>query len=169
MAALTPLPAASRPVGAIRRILLATDLSPASAAATDQAVELARDLGAELLVVSVIDPRTAAATGGLQPRMDQRRAARERAAQSLVVRGRMAGVHVTFLVWEGDPGPAIVDAAASEQVDLVVVGSHGRGSVGRLLMGSVSEHVVRNASTPVLVVGPGRPGPNGTPGASWSA
>lgn len=87
-------------------------------------------------------------------RMDQRRAEREAAAQQLVAHGRQAGLPVSFMVWEGEPGQSIVDAAAAEQVDLVVVGSHGRGAVGRLFIGSVSEFVVRNAPCPVLVVRP---------------
>jgi nucleotide-binding universal stress UspA family protein len=84
--------------------------------------------------------------------MDQRRQAREAAAQGVVVQGRSAGVAVSFLVWEGEPGPSIVDAATSEKVDMVIVGSHGRGAVGRILIGSVSEYVVRHAACPVLVV-----------------
>jgi nucleotide-binding universal stress UspA family protein len=136
----------------IRRILLATDLSTASEGAADQAIELALGLGASLLVISVIDPAVATQRRGLVERMDQRRATREAAAQALVVRGRAAGIAVSFLVWEGEPGPAIVEAAESEGADMVVVGSHGRGRVGRLVLGSVSDHVVRNASCPVLIV-----------------
>jgi len=138
----------------IRRILLATDLTPASEAATEQALELARDLGSELLVVSVIDEVSLPGGGGQVTRIDQRRDARNVAAQALVLRGRQQGVRVSFLVWEGEPGPSIVEAAASEQVDLVIVGSHGRGAVKRFVLGSVSEYVVRRASCPVLVVRP---------------
>lgn len=148
-----PFPRAS---GAVRRILLATDLSTASEGATRQAIDLARDLGANLIVVSVIDPAVPGAAGGQMQRMDQRRQARESSAQDVVLRGRRAGVRVSFMVWEGEPGPSIVDAAMSEQVDMVIVGSHGRGSVGRLLIGSVSDFVVRNSPCPVLVVR-GRP------------
>ena len=61
---------------------------------------------------------------------------------------------VSFLVWTGDPGDMIVEAAEAEHADMIVVGSHGRGAVGRLFLGSVSEHVVRNAPCPVLVVRP---------------
>ena len=136
----------------IRRIVLATDLSDASAAATEQALQLARDLRAELLVVSVIDPDSPLSGGPALARMDQRRAAREVAAQGVVVQGRRAGVSVTFLVWEGAPGPAIVDAAISEAADLVIVGTHGRGRVGRMVLGSVSDHVIRHAPSPVLIV-----------------
>jgi nucleotide-binding universal stress UspA family protein len=138
--------------GTVRRILLATDLSAASEGATRQAIDLARDLGATLLIVSVIDPAMRGAAGGRVQRMDQRRRARETSAQEVVIRGRQAGVPVSFMIWEGEPGPSIVDAATSEQVDMVIVGSHGRGPMGRLLIGSVSEHVVRNAPCPVLVV-----------------
>ena len=140
------------PASGIRRILLATDLSPASDGAAIQAIELAHDLGADLLIVSVIDTPTIRPVGLGNQRPDQVRASRETAAQALVTRGRAAGVRVTFLIWDGDPGQSIVDAATSEQVDLVVVGSHGRGAVGRFFVGSVSEFVVRNARCPVLVV-----------------
>jgi nucleotide-binding universal stress UspA family protein len=143
-----------QPSRRIRRILLATDLSSASASATDQALELARDLGAELLIVSVIDPSSQLSVGPVLARMDQRRAAREAAAQALVLRGRRAGVRVSFLVWEGEPGPAIVEAAVAEQADLIVAGTRGRNRVERLVLGSVSDHVVRHAPCPILIVRP---------------
>ena len=146
-----PVPG-SQTGGAVRRIVLATDLSPASEGATRQAIDLARDLKANLLIISVIDPAVRGAPGGRVERMDQRRAGRESAAQQLVLRGRQAGVHVSFLVWEGEPGPSIVEAAHAEGADLIVVGSHGRGRVGRFLIGSVSDHVIRNATAPVLIV-----------------
>lgn len=137
---------------AIRRILLATDLSHASDIATDWAFDLASGLGAMLLVVSVIDPRELRLPGGrFRARIDQVRRRREEAAQALVARGGRSGVPVTFLVWDGDPAESIVAAAHGERPDLLLVGSHGRGSLGRLLLGSVSEYVVRNAPCPVLV------------------
>jgi nucleotide-binding universal stress UspA family protein len=86
--------------------------------------------------------------------MDQRRALRESAAQALVVRGRDVGVRVSFLVWEGEPGPAIIDAATSERADMIVVGTRGRSRVERMVLGSVSDHVVRNAHCPILIVRP---------------
>jgi nucleotide-binding universal stress UspA family protein len=135
------------------RLLLATDLSEASASATDAAFELARRLGASLLVVSVIDPGSLRLPGGrFQARVDQVRELREQAARILVERGHRDGVEVSVLVWDGDPGDMIVEAAASEGADMVLVGSHGRGAVGRFFLGSVSEHVVRHAPCPVLVV-----------------
>ena len=144
--------------GPARKLLLATDLSEASEAATDQAFELAKRLEASLLVVSVIDPGALQLPGGrFRARVDQVRERREVQAQALVERGRSEGVVVSFLVWTGDPGDMIVEAAEAEHVDMVLVGSHGRGAVGRLFLGSVSEHVVRHAPCPVLVVRPKEP------------
>jgi nucleotide-binding universal stress UspA family protein len=137
----------------VRRILLATDLSPTSDLATDWAFGLARRNDAALLVVSVIDTHELRMPGGrFRARVDQVRDGREAAASLLVERGRAVGVPVTFLVWTGDPGESIVAAAEAEDVDLVLVGAHGRGAIERLLIGSVSEHVARHAPCPVLIV-----------------
>ena len=139
-------------------MVLATDLSSTSEAATTAALDLAAMAGARLLAVSVIDPGALRLPGGRYlARVDQVRAERERFAQELVARGRARGVTVDFLVWEGDPGESIIEAAQAEGADLIVVGSHGRGAVGRFLIGSVSDHVVRNAPCPVLVVRSGTP------------
>lgn len=144
---------AARPASKVKKLLLATDLTEASASATDEAFELATRLDASLLVVSVIDPGSLLMPGGrFRVRVDQVRERREQLAQELVERGRADGIDVSFLIWTGDPGDMIVEAATAEHADMVLVGSHGRGTVGRLLLGSVSEHVVRNAPCPVLVV-----------------
>jgi nucleotide-binding universal stress UspA family protein len=137
----------------IHQIVLATDLSPASEAATDEAFRLAGALDASLLAVCVIDPRTLQLPGGrFRSRIDQERTRLEVAAAELVRRGRRDGVSTGFLIWEGDPAESIVDAAQSEGADVIVVGSHGRGALGRALIGSVSDQVVRRAPCPVLVV-----------------
>lgn len=137
----------------LRRILLATDLSPTSTLATDWAFELARRNDAALLVVSVIDTRELLIPGGgYVARVDQVRDRREAVAQRLVTRGQAVGVPVTFLVWTGEPGESIVEAAVAEAVDVILVGAHNRGTLGRLLMGSVSDYVARHAPCPVLIV-----------------
>ena len=140
---------------AMRKLLLATDLSEASSSATEEAFDLAARLDASLLIVSVIDPGSLLLPGGrFRVRVDQVRERHEQLAQELVERGRRDGITVSFLVWTGDPGDMICSAAEAEHVDMVLVGSHGRGAVGRLFLGSVSEHVVRNAPCPVLVCRP---------------
>jgi nucleotide-binding universal stress UspA family protein len=138
--------------GRIQTILLASDLSPASAGAEDLAFELASRLGSSVLLVSVIDPRGLWLPGvGYRQRVDQVRSAREAAAQGIVDRGHRERVPIRCLIWEGDPGEAIVEAAVAESVDLIVVGTHGRRGMDRLVMGSVSERVVRSAPVPVVV------------------
>ena len=59
------------------------------------------------------------------------------------------GASATGLTWDGDAGESIVEAAEAEAADLIVVGTHERGAVGRLFLGSVSDHVVRHARCPV--------------------
>ena len=137
----------------IETILLAIDGSPASEPASEQAIDLATQVEARLLVVSVLGaasrPSEAAAeTGGVA----DSRASLTTQAQAIVQRAKAAGADATFLVWEGDPGEAIVAAANSEGVDLIVVGSHGRSGVSRFFIGSVSDYVVRHARCPVMVV-----------------
>jgi nucleotide-binding universal stress UspA family protein len=139
----------------IRKILLASDLSPVSEAATDEAFAVASRVGAALLIVSVIDPRGLRLPGGgYFTRVDQLRARREAAAQALVRRGRDSRVRVTFLIWEGEPGEAILEAAAAEEADMIILGTHGRGPLGRLILGSVSRRVQRDARVPVVIVAP---------------
>ena len=137
----------------VRKVLLATDLSRTSLSATNEAFAVAGRLHAELLIVSVIDKASLRLPGGrFLTRVDQVREHRQAAAQELVQRGRREGVKVQFLVWQGEPGEAILEAAAAEEADMIVLGSHGRGAIGRLLLGSVSERVVRQAVVPVVVV-----------------
>jgi nucleotide-binding universal stress UspA family protein len=139
--------------GQIRRILLATDLSGASAPATEEAISIARRERAHLIVLSVVDPRLLRLPGGrFLRRIDQERADVESRVQALVARARTDGVRSTFLVWEGDPSEVILEASEAENVDLVVMGSHGRGTIGRLLLGSTSQRVSHESNRKVLVV-----------------
>jgi nucleotide-binding universal stress UspA family protein len=135
----------------VRTILLATDLGEASRAATAQAIGLAGQLRARLLILNVLD-RGRLAGGGAHERVDQARSERESRLLEVVRMARDAGAAAEFMVWDGDPGDAIVDAATAERADVVVVGTRGRRGAGRMLLGSVSDHVIRNSDGPVLVV-----------------
>jgi nucleotide-binding universal stress UspA family protein len=138
---------------AIHRILFATDLRAASEAATGRAIALASEHQAELVVLNVIDPTVLRLPGGrFVRRVDQERARVEAAVQALVRRARAEGAKATFLVWEGDPVELILAAAEAEGCDLIVVGSHRRGRLGRLLLGSVSTSVVEQHPRRVVVV-----------------
>ena len=138
---------------AVRRILLATDLGDDSLAASDRAIALAVELRAELLILTVVDPASLRLPGGqFSRRVDQERARVEAGLLSLLQRARTEGARASFLVWEGDPVEMILLAAAAEQCDLIVVGSHGRGRLGRLIRGSVSIRLTERSQERVLVV-----------------
>jgi nucleotide-binding universal stress UspA family protein len=138
---------------AIDRVLLATDLSPASERAAEEAIRLAVDTRAQLLVLSVIDPRRLRLPGGIYlRRVDQERSRIEVGVQRLVDKARRAGAQATFLVWEGEPAEAILAASEAEDVDVIVMGSHGRGLLGRLVLGSTSMRVSELATCHVVVV-----------------
>lgn len=154
----------SRPIAAIRRkdqrptprrVLVATDASATSAAAELAGVEIAAQVGASLVFVSVIDPSGLRLPGGLfHTRVDQVRSQREAALARNVAKARERGVATQFLIWEGDPGSSVIDAAEAEGADLIVVGSHNRGPIGRRLLGSVSSYVLRHARGQVVVIRP---------------
>lgn len=137
----------------IRTILLASDLGSASREATDVAVELAARLGARLLIMNALDTRRIRGTGR-HDRLDQARNEREAILLELVRHARRAGVTAEFMVWPGAPATAIREAVEAEGADLLVVGSHGRDRAGRLVLGSVSDALVRQAPCPVLVARP---------------
>jgi nucleotide-binding universal stress UspA family protein len=135
---------------AVSTIMLATDLGPASVEATDIALELAERMGARLLILNVLDNRRIFG-GGRHDRLDQARSEREGLLVELVRRARSRHVTAEFLVWPGSAATAIREAAEAEAADLLVVGSHGRDRAGRLVLGSVSDALVRQAPCPVLV------------------
>jgi nucleotide-binding universal stress UspA family protein len=134
------------------RILLAVDLRPASRDAASEAIRLAKADGAELIVLSVVEPHDLHLPGGGTRRVDQERDRLAAAAQLIVRRARDAGIQATFLIWEGDPAEAILEASASENADLIVLGSRPRTNLRRLILGSVSTEVSRRASCEVVVV-----------------
>lgn len=139
--------------GKIRTVLLATDLSPVSDSATDQAIELAASLRARLLVVNVIDfgERRHASPLHLTARVDLQRTEREAPLLAIVERARSRGLEAAFLLWTGEAGQAIVAAAEAEGADLVIVGTRDLDRAGRFLLGSVSDYVVYHAACPVMV------------------
>ena len=136
----------------IRRVLLAVDLSSASRDAIEEAIELAAMHRADLVVLSVVDDSKLPLPGGGKRRVDQERDRLESGVRAIVRRARDAGVRATHLVWEGDPAQSILDAALSESADVIVLGSHARTGLRRLLVGRTSTEVTRAAACRVLVV-----------------
>jgi nucleotide-binding universal stress UspA family protein len=141
-------------------VLVATDGTTDSDGAVEAALDLAHDTGAKLLVLTVVPEGTT--TDGDEDEGDQRPAssaaedeeiteARER-TDTVLEHASEWGLEAQSIIWEGDPGETIVAAAEAEGADLIVMGTTGRGGVGRMLMGSTSDHVIRNATVPVMVV-----------------
>ena len=134
----------------IKKILFPTDFSHTGDAALAMATSLARDSGAKLLIVHVEESSTAYGGGEmyygtLEPSLEEvKKMLRE------VVPAADSEVPYEHRLITGDPAPAIARFAESEGVDLIVMGTHGRNGVVRLLMGSVAEAIVRRAPCPVL-------------------
>ncbi|MBI2206617.1 MAG: universal stress protein [Candidatus Rokubacteria bacterium] len=141
------------------KILCATDFSEAGQAAEQQALELAGALGAELVYVHVsaeamLYRGVAFAVTDAQRVYDaQRRWAEDTLAARVAAAGQR-GVPARSVLRVGVPFDQIVDAARDERADMLVLGTHGRTGLDRLLMGSVAERVVRLAPCPVLTVRP---------------
>jgi nucleotide-binding universal stress UspA family protein len=123
---------------------------------------MARDESAQLLVAHVVrEPLPFTAEGYLLPQAsNELEAAVRRDAmkqlESLLSRTRQAGVHVEGLLLKGRPEKAIARAAKKHRVDLVVVGTHGRTGLPRILLGSVASRIIGAATCPVLAVPSGR-------------
>jgi nucleotide-binding universal stress UspA family protein len=136
---------------AIKTILHPTDFSERSDPAFRLACSLSRDYGARLVILHVAEPPPAVAAEGvlmLPPTIDLERL-RERLQQ---LRPEDQKVLVEHLLVQGGAAEEILQVAAEKKCDLIVMGTHGRTGLGRLLMGSVAEQVVRKASCPVLTV-----------------
>lgn len=139
-------------------ILVATDGSDDSDAAVEAALDLAHDTSGRLLVLSVVpegstDDDHSGDDGAAEADRDDHEvvAATDR-ANDVVDHALEWGLEATPLVWEGEPADAILAAAVSESADIIVIGSSGRTGVGRMLLGSVTDDVVRRAGVPVMVV-----------------
>ena len=161
----TKSPASTKPSGRLRwrRLLVPLDFSKASLRAFKVAVPLARDCGARLFLLSAIEPSGYAA--GMEAvatvvpdsvLVEDARSNLPKLARQLVP----SGIPVTCLVGRGKAFDVITRVATTRGIDLIVLTTHGRTGLERVLMGSTAELVVRHASCPVYVVrafGP-RPG-----------
>jgi nucleotide-binding universal stress UspA family protein len=142
----------------IRRILHPSDFSPASRPAFERAMDMAKGNRAELLLVHVLAAvAPMVGDGYISPKAwdDLERSIQaqgRRQLDSLLARARRAGVRVRGFLVEGRPHEAITRAARSKRADLIVMGTHGRGGLAKLFLGSVAERVVATARCPVLTV-----------------
>jgi len=145
-----------------RRVLVPLDGSELSARALEPALALAAPFGSSFLILQVV--RTGESllpydqtfwTEAEREVMEAQRLAGQADVDRVVAELRERGLEADGLViMESDPGRTILQAAASHAVDMIAMSTRGRGGVARLMMGSVTDRVIRGAEHPVLVVGP---------------
>jgi nucleotide-binding universal stress UspA family protein len=145
------------PAVAIRSILVPVDFSQSSRAALDYAAALAEQTKARIEVLYVHEPASYLGSASLVtmpqvpgPAWDEtrREIVRELEAFFGATRSQVRNVRIE----PGNPGDVIPDVAKTADVDLIVMGTHGRSGLNRLLVGSVAESVMRKATVPVLTL-----------------
>jgi len=153
------MPGVAEGVDVFQRILCATDFSETAEAAWEMACELARVHRAELALVHVFTDLPSYAYAevpgpAVQKVWEEQRQWVQQALEERAAAAAARGLAVRPLLKTGTAAAAIADAAVEHGVDLVVVGTHGRTGLNRLVIGSVAERVVRIAPCPVLTVKP---------------
>jgi universal stress protein A len=145
---------------AVTRILAPIDFSPSSRAALQYAIFLAGKHGAELEVLHVAEPPgyvgpdalALLPVGSVQPSFDQTKAEVQREVEGLLAKAGDRPKTVAVRVDNGEPSDVILRLAGDGGADLIVMGTHGRTGLSRLLIGSVAEAVLRRSSCPVLTI-----------------
>ncbi len=142
------------------KILIPLDGSTLAERAIVQAEEIAKATGAELILIQVVQAplgKTPEAGQAEEEKAFRENAAQARAYLSMVAtRISGAGVRCRFVVLEGAPAAGILAFAHDEDVDLIVMSTHGRSGISKVVMGSVAEKVMLTTKRPVLLVKPER-------------
>jgi nucleotide-binding universal stress UspA family protein len=142
----------------LHRILVPTDFSKFSQNALTYAVAFAEKFGAEIVLLHVVQdlalfiPEAVLGTPAVTPPVEQFIAAAKTALERTVKELNLPGITIRPAVAEGVPFEEIIRAARDQDVDLIVMGTHGHTGLAHMLMGSVAEKVVRKAPCPVLSV-----------------
>jgi nucleotide-binding universal stress UspA family protein len=142
------------PLGTVvgwKKIVFATDGSKHSAKAMERAISFAKSYGGELRVISVVDVPTEFYAEAPQAVDDLVRKAKGYVAD-VKKQAEAEGVKAETFVGEAEADEAITNLAKEQNADMIIIGSHGRTGLRRLLMGSVAEKVIGYAPCPVLVV-----------------
>jgi nucleotide-binding universal stress UspA family protein len=141
----------------LHSVLIATDFSEASEKALRHALAIARHYGAKLYIVHIVSSLGFTLVGPDAVNMATEivwRDARE-LENRLVRNGVLAGLSHEVIVRQGNIWDELDEIIDEERVELVVIGTHARRGIGKLLLGSVAEHIFRRAGCLVLTVGPG--------------
>lgn len=139
------------------QVLIPTDGSDAVGPAVDTAIDLAETHKATLHVLYIVDqPTTVSGTGegvpGLGNLLDALDKEGREATSDIAARANERGIDATPAVRQGNPHDDILSYAEENDIDVIVIGTHGRTGVKRALLGSVTEAVVRHSEIPVLTV-----------------
>ncbi|MBV5304918.1 MAG: universal stress protein [Chlorobium sp.] len=138
----------------IHTILCPVDFSDASRKAVQYAKEFASSMGSVVHLLNVVEPRPMAVdiTLNYVPLEEDFEQAAEEDLQIIVQEFQLAGLKVESSIEIGNPSDVILDKSQDLDVNLLIMGSHGKKGLSRLIMGSVAETVVRKANCPVLIV-----------------
>jgi universal stress protein A len=142
-----------------KRIVVPVDFSDNSMRALDFAADLAQPFGADPVAIFALEPMVnlmpdygGAQTSAVAELLDQQRRTGQAELARMEQRYARRGIKLRTLMPFGRPSQAIVDTARGLKADLIVMATHGRSGVSRMLMGSVAERVVRTAACPVLTL-----------------
>jgi universal stress protein A len=143
----------------LKKILIPTDFSDYSAAAGSYACELAARFDAELHLLHTLEHQYSLTPEfglglALPTQISESKLAAENALSGLLDSGWLANRKVVHRVLEGSPKAEIVRYALAENIDMIVISTHGRTGLAQMLIGSVAETVVRTSPCPVLTVRP---------------
>ena len=140
----------------LKSILIATDFSQASEKPLCHALAIARCYGAKFYLAHVVSSLgfTLAGPGALAAVEDAVCRDAAHLEDDLVRSGALSGLQHQVVIRQGEVWPELEAIIRQEEIDLVIVGTHGRDGMGKLLLGSVAEQIFRQADCPVLTVGP---------------
>ena len=145
-------------MGSFDHILVPTDFGDASTAALERALELAAKLGSKVTVLHTtrLPPYYYSAYAeGLAWPVDELEGRAKKELDALVAKAKSRYPKIEGVLGEGEPWERILEAAKDRGADLIVMGTHGRRGVSRVLLGSVAEKVVRTSPIPVMTVSGG--------------
>ena len=141
----------------LKSVLVAFDFSQASQKPLHHALAVARHYKAKFYLAHVVSALGYSIAGkqALELGVEAAQRDAQKLEHELLENGSLTGLEHEFIVRDGNIGEQLELILKQKQVDLVVVGTHGRGSLGKLLLGSVAEQIFRHADCLVATVGPG--------------
>lgn len=135
-----------------QQILVPTDGSDGARIAAEHAIELAEQFDASIHAIYALDPGTLAPEASSDIVLETLQDTGESALETIAEDADAAGIPIETEMLNGSPHRVILDYADENDIDLIVMGTHGRTGLDRFLLGSVTERVVRSADIPVLTV-----------------